>query len=328
MNDMTVTEVSKIYGVSTRMLRYYEKEGLIASKHKDDYAYRVYDETAIKRLKQVLLLRKLRFSLKDIQQLLNLADQSDALAVFLKHIAELEKEIASVNVIRDILRELVNGGAQRPLLYLESDRMNEVVDALPSLKSTLKEAHSMKELNEANEAMDQIKAENVRIMMLPPFTVAAYQFIGPEPETKAGDMMSNFIRKSCLYERKPDARMFGFNHPNPKQPGDEYGYEVWVTIPEEMVLPEPIVKKQFPGGLFAVLTIDFPEFWRWKSLFDWVSESEKYDINFHPLGEEIMGGCLEEHLNWVYSAHMGWPENGIDGKLDLMLPIRIKEGQA
>lgn len=55
MNDMTVTEVSKIYGVSTRMLRYYEKEGLIESKHKDDYAYRVYDETAIKRLKQILL---------------------------------------------------------------------------------------------------------------------------------------------------------------------------------------------------------------------------------------------------------------------------------
>ena len=38
-----------------------------------------------------------------------------------------------------------------------------------------------------------------------------------------------------------------------------------------------------------------------------------------------MGGALEEHLNWVYSAHMGWPENGIDGKLDLLLPIRRRE---
>ncbi len=37
-----------------------------------------------------------------------------------------------------------------------------------------------------------------------------------------------------------------------------------------------------------------------------------------------MGGCLEEHLNWVYCAHMGWPEKGIGGKLDLLLPIKLR----
>lgn len=34
-----------------------------------------------------------------------------------------------------------------------------------------------------------------------------------------------------------------------------------------------------------------------------------------------MGGCLEEHLNWIYAAH-GWQENGIDGQIDLMIPIK------
>jgi|GEM_PF-6839383 len=38
-----------------------------------------------------------------------------------------------------------------------------------------------------------------------------------------------------------------------------------------------------------------------------------------------MGGCLEEHLNWIYSSHMGWPENGIDGHVDLFLPIKLNE---
>ena len=42
------------------MLRYYEQVGLITSLRKDDYAYRVYDETAIGRLRQVIVLRKLR----------------------------------------------------------------------------------------------------------------------------------------------------------------------------------------------------------------------------------------------------------------------------
>ena len=57
---------------------------------------------------------------------------------------------------------------------------------------------------------------------------------------------------------------------------------------------------------------------------EWVEKSELYEANFSLREEKNMGGCLEEHLNWVYSSHMGWPENGIDGKLDLLLPVKQK----
>ena len=52
MELQTISQVSKTYGVSVRMLRYYEEEGLIESKRKEGYAYRAYDEAAIKRLQQ------------------------------------------------------------------------------------------------------------------------------------------------------------------------------------------------------------------------------------------------------------------------------------
>ena len=39
-NTLTVTEVSRAYGVSARMLRHYEK--LFSSGRKEDYSYRVY----------------------------------------------------------------------------------------------------------------------------------------------------------------------------------------------------------------------------------------------------------------------------------------------
>lgn len=42
--------------------------------------------------------------------------------------------------------------------------------------------------------------------------------------------MSMFIRSSGLYEIKPDARMFGFNNPEPQPGSDYHGYEDWVTI--------------------------------------------------------------------------------------------------
>lgn len=63
-NALTVTEVSRAYGVSARMLRHYEKLGLISSDRKEDYSYRVYRPEDIQRLRQILVLRKLRLSLR------------------------------------------------------------------------------------------------------------------------------------------------------------------------------------------------------------------------------------------------------------------------
>jgi hypothetical protein len=44
-----------------------------------------------------------------------------------------------------------------------------------------------------------------------------------------------------------------------------------------------------------------------------------------PPEEKNMGGALEEHLNWVYATHMNLTGRGVDGKLDLLLPIRRRE---
>lgn len=58
MELKTIREVSLDYGVSRRMLCYYEEIGLIKSSSKDDYAYRVYDENAIQWLQQIILRDK------------------------------------------------------------------------------------------------------------------------------------------------------------------------------------------------------------------------------------------------------------------------------
>lgn len=46
MEAMTVSEVSKNFGVFTRMLRYYEQIGLIESFRQESYAYRMYRRIA------------------------------------------------------------------------------------------------------------------------------------------------------------------------------------------------------------------------------------------------------------------------------------------
>ena len=127
-----------------------------------------------------------------------------------------------------------------------------------------------------------------------------------------------------MWRQKPDARLFGFNNPAPK-PGEEtHGYEEWLTVPDDMEIPPPLTKKRFSGGLYAAYTIRFPDFQEWDFLFDWAEDNAEYQADLcHE--REVSNGCMEEYLNAVYSAHMGWPQNGIDGQVDLLLPIQRRQ---
>ena len=68
---MTVNEVSRLTGVSIRALHYYDQIGLLPAAGHTDSGYRLYDDTALERLQQILLFRELEFSLKDIQRILS-----------------------------------------------------------------------------------------------------------------------------------------------------------------------------------------------------------------------------------------------------------------
>lgn len=68
---MTVNEVSKLTGVSIRTLHYYDKIGLLPPTDMTESGYRLYDDTALERLQEILLFRELEFPLKTIKSILN-----------------------------------------------------------------------------------------------------------------------------------------------------------------------------------------------------------------------------------------------------------------
>ena len=55
MAMMTVKEVSGLTGVSIRTLQYYDKIGLLAPADYTESGYRLYDDTALERMQQILL---------------------------------------------------------------------------------------------------------------------------------------------------------------------------------------------------------------------------------------------------------------------------------
>ena len=328
MELQTISQVSRQFRISTRTLRFYEQIGLIQSKMKEDYSYRTYDENTVLRLKHIIVLRKLRIPLKSIAKILSKQDTALAFEVFKQKLSEIDDEITALTTIRIAIQILIErlNIKDAKLELLNNESLLKIVDSLTTSKINFKENMTMSDLKKANEQLDKLTERNVRIVLLPPFTVASYHFIGESPEEAVGGVVSKVLKEISLYEIKPDVRMFGFNHPNPSKDREHHGYEVWVTIPDNLEIPAPMVKKHFKGGLYAVHTIKFPDFHEWSLLHEWVGDNEKYEANYSQEGDENMRGCLEEHLNWVYANHLGWPENGIDGQLDLYLPIKLKRG--
>ena len=68
---MTVKEVSKLTGVSVRTLHYYDEIGLLTPAVTTEAGYRLYDDTNLERLQQILLFKELEFSLKDIKKMID-----------------------------------------------------------------------------------------------------------------------------------------------------------------------------------------------------------------------------------------------------------------
>ena len=68
---MTVNEVSKLTGVSIRTMHYYDSIGLLKPSEYTESGYRLYDDTALERLQQILLFRELEFPLKEIKEIID-----------------------------------------------------------------------------------------------------------------------------------------------------------------------------------------------------------------------------------------------------------------
>ena len=67
----TISQIAKLSGISVRTLQYYDEIGLLKPSSLSESGYRLYDEEALGKLQQILTLKELDFSLKEVQQLLS-----------------------------------------------------------------------------------------------------------------------------------------------------------------------------------------------------------------------------------------------------------------
>jgi len=108
MNELIkITDMTGSYGVSARTLRYYEDIGLLTSTRSDDYAYRLYDEAAVQRLEQILILRKLNVSIKDILRVFSAPGSEVVLEVLGKKVSDIDDEVALLHELKEVVLEFI-----------------------------------------------------------------------------------------------------------------------------------------------------------------------------------------------------------------------------
>jgi len=318
----TATAVSKNLGISTRMLRYYEQAGLITSQRMQDYAYRVYDETAIERLRQIIILRKLRVPIKQIREIFGNSNAASIIEVFERNINELDSEITALSTVKSILSRLVQELCEKANLRLQLDYLSDssvyaIVGSLSFSKNTLQEEKTIDDLHQASQQLERLADQDVRIVYLPPATVLSHHAVGYDEQGREPEdfipPLDAFVK--ALATTKPDFRNYGFDH----NVGNQHGYEHWITIPDDMEVPPIFTKKHFPGGMYvaSVWSAGNSNIDIFGLLADWAESSDKYE-QANGSGKPMSGFLEENNMAAQIIA-------GVEGYIDLLLPIQPRK---
>ncbi|MBD5157132.1 MAG: MerR family transcriptional regulator [Butyrivibrio sp.] len=312
---LKIREVSSRYDISARALRYYEDMGLIKSTRSTDYAYRLYDKQAIKRLEQILILRKLNISIKDIQLIFKASGSEVVLEVLGKKVNDIDGEVALLQDLRDIIMEFI-GQIKQADFGGDADvkRLYEKAAKAESRIANISYEGNASKRNRFLEVTDKLKkAPEVRIVQINPFK--AFSSGADTVENVMGAFQQwqeahNHLVRKMIYG-SPDFLWF-----------EEDMKAVWIWAVEDWVTKEdtaPYELIEFEGGLYAAaMSVDGDDDMGgriYSGILKWL-ENSGFELDERP-GHRTMG-------------HMLNPSDGIRNALgydqmDMYVPIKIRD---
>lgn len=186
-------------------------------------------------------------SLKEIEQILKNNEISYAVEVLNDKLEELNDDINALDNVKNAMLMFIDKLKvinEKNMLekVLDDETLIQTVLAMADInKSFIAKKVGMEDLKMANNILDILK--NVRIVYLPPIKVASICAYGKEPEDMAMKILLEFIEKSELLKYKPDAKLYGFNNPGEQDSEGNYGYEYWITIPDDFEVMGPLEKR-------------------------------------------------------------------------------------
>lgn len=179
----TVHEISKLTGVSVRTLHYYDAIGLLKPTEITEAGYRLYDDTALRRLQNILLFRELQFPLKEIKKILDspVFDPAEALNQQI-HLLELQKQ--HIEELISFAREIKEKGVNN--MNFDAFNKNELEQYAKEVKEKWGATKAYEEFKEKTKSKDDRELEETADRLLDIFAeIGALKELSPgEPSVQ------------------------------------------------------------------------------------------------------------------------------------------------
>ncbi|MCL2188276.1 MAG: MerR family transcriptional regulator [Defluviitaleaceae bacterium] len=173
MENLTkIRDMCGKYGVSARTLRYYEDMGLLTSIRTDEYAYRLYDDAAVKKLEQILILRKLNISIKDIQMIFNASGTAQVLQVLGKKVTDIDSEVALLHELKGFILEFIR--QIKAADFSKGDDVKMLYEKAKEIENQLTQPNPI-DANRVQEVMERTDKQvfHVQVVKLPTFSAVS-----------------------------------------------------------------------------------------------------------------------------------------------------------
>ena len=104
---MIINEVEKVTGITSRNIRFYEKQGLLTTTRSERNFYREFSDEDVRRLKEIKLLRRFGVGLSDIKKVQDGSlTLSDCMDMYLRYFTEQKKDLEkTIELCADIQKK-------------------------------------------------------------------------------------------------------------------------------------------------------------------------------------------------------------------------------
>ena len=98
----SINELAKLAGISTRTLRYYDKQGLLKARRNPENNYRYYEESEVDQLQKILFLKLFDLPLEQIKQVMQTSPETQYQVLR----NQRSKLVAQEQYLGDLIRNL------------------------------------------------------------------------------------------------------------------------------------------------------------------------------------------------------------------------------
>ena len=158
----SISELSKISGVTTRTLRYYESIGLLNAHRDSSSGYRLYDLKQVDRLQHILILRTLDVPVKKIQEILD--RNEDEISLLQSHLDNLKSEEAKLLRLIESVEKTIDyktrGEIMKDKEKFEAFKAGKISDNEKQYGKEVREKYGNQTVDESNQKFMGLSAED------------------------------------------------------------------------------------------------------------------------------------------------------------------------